>query len=246
MQYPSQGTASHTLVLSSDNIVSSIYCGTNLPSAGHPSVEGVFGTNPPLVVCQICFHPGHSAPACPSRYAQTHNNHSGFATFPSGETNESVWYPDSGASNHMTNHDGMFTSKSVYSGPTKVQVANGLQIPIKHVGNITLNSNTRPLHLKDVFHVPNPKYNLMSVHQLCRDNGCTVSFNEFFVSIKDNHTRVRRFFKHRLRTTFIQSPFLHNLRSRVSPFQPLVRCGILVWVIVETKFLAHFNGIRQL
>ena len=28
------------------NIVPSIYYGTNLPSTGHPSVEGVFGTNP--------------------------------------------------------------------------------------------------------------------------------------------------------------------------------------------------------
>ncbi|KAL2900798.1 Retrovirus-related Pol polyprotein from transposon TNT 1-94 [Bienertia sinuspersici] len=71
--------------------------------SGSPSVEGVLGSNPPIV-CQICFHPGHSAQSCPSRYAP--QSTPALAAMPVGETNESLWYPDSSASSHMTNNEG--------------------------------------------------------------------------------------------------------------------------------------------
>ncbi|XP_056683366.1 uncharacterized protein [Spinacia oleracea] len=70
-------------------------------SGGNYNVEGVFGPSPTNIVCQICFHPGHSAVACPSRYSQ--NSNAALASLPAGEHNETTWFPDSGASSHITN-----------------------------------------------------------------------------------------------------------------------------------------------
>ncbi|CAH9086382.1 unnamed protein product [Cuscuta epithymum] len=69
---------------------------------GFPSAENTF-QSPPPVVCQLCFSPGHSALNC-ARF--TNNSAPALAAFPTGESNESVWYPDSGASAHMTPHEG--------------------------------------------------------------------------------------------------------------------------------------------
>lgn len=39
--------------------------------------------------------------------------------------------------------------------------ANATKILIKRIGNVTLNSNSRPLVLESVYHVPIIKFNLM-------------------------------------------------------------------------------------
>ncbi|XP_056683367.1 uncharacterized protein [Spinacia oleracea] len=98
----SGGTALCNSVLSSDSaVVALASCGTNNLFAGNYNVEGVFGPSPTNIVCQICFHPGHSAVACPSRYSQ--NSNAALASLPAGEHNETTWFPDSGASSHITN-----------------------------------------------------------------------------------------------------------------------------------------------
>ncbi|CAH9145317.1 unnamed protein product [Cuscuta epithymum] len=64
---------------------------------GSPSTEGILGAIPPPVVCQICF----SAIRCPSRFSPP--------TAPvllTGQANEALWYPDTGASAHMTSSEG--------------------------------------------------------------------------------------------------------------------------------------------
>lgn len=74
-------------------------------------------------MCQICYHPGHSAQTSPSRYAP--QSTPALVAMPTGETNESLWYPGSGASSHMTNNEGILSSKSTYNGPMHVTLANG-------------------------------------------------------------------------------------------------------------------------
>ncbi|CAH9075356.1 unnamed protein product [Cuscuta epithymum] len=68
-------------------------------TTGFPSDGGILGSAPPPIVCQICFSTGHSAIACPSRFSQP--SAPALLTTP-GETNPALWYPDSGASAHMT------------------------------------------------------------------------------------------------------------------------------------------------
>lgn len=90
-------------------------------------VEGVSSSNSPIV-CQICYHPDYSTQTCPSRYAP--QSAPAFVAMSTGETNESLCYPDSGASSHITNNEGMLSSKHIYNGPTHVTIANGSNLPI--------------------------------------------------------------------------------------------------------------------
>ncbi|CAH9067618.1 unnamed protein product [Cuscuta europaea] len=74
-------------------------------SAGFPYVDNSYQSPPPPVVCQLCFSPCHSALHC-SRF--TGSTTPALAALPTGETHDSVWYPDSGASAHMTPHEGIY------------------------------------------------------------------------------------------------------------------------------------------
>ncbi|CAH9090193.1 unnamed protein product, partial [Cuscuta epithymum] len=154
----------------------------NAPS-GFSSTEGILGSVPSPVVCQICFSAGHSALHCPSRFSASS---APALVAPSGESNDALWYPDSGASAHMTSSEGILSNKSPYSGTMSVSVANGIKLPIANIGDISLNTPTRPLSLKSVFHVPQIKFNLISIQKLCADNNCVAIFdkNSFFVKDK--------------------------------------------------------------
>ena len=73
----------------------------------------------------------------------------------------------------MTNDPGILSNKSIYTRPISVEVENGTQTPVKHIGAVTLNSNIRPLVLNSVYHCPNIIFNLMSIQKLDKDNNCT-------------------------------------------------------------------------
>ncbi|CAH9106497.1 unnamed protein product [Cuscuta epithymum] len=80
---------------------------------GFPSVDNNYSHASPPVVCQICYSPGHSALTCP-RFVGSSTP--ALAVLPTGETNASVWYPDSGASAHMTPHEGQSDGGASSSG----------------------------------------------------------------------------------------------------------------------------------
>jgi hypothetical protein len=57
------------------------------------------------------------------------------------------WYFDTGASSHMTSHDGSLshTSTPRYPSPTSIVVGNGLLLPVTatgttHLGSLALNN----------------------------------------------------------------------------------------------------------
>ncbi|CAH9114409.1 unnamed protein product, partial [Cuscuta europaea] len=80
---------------------------TNHGYAGSSPVEG--NSVPPPVVCQICYAPGHPASTCPSRFVQPTAPALGAQT---PDASNLVWYPDSGASAHMTPHSRILSHKS--------------------------------------------------------------------------------------------------------------------------------------
>ena len=45
-----------------------------------------------------------------------------------------AWYMDTGATNHMTNELTKLSTHAPYYGPDKVHTANGVGMPISHVG----------------------------------------------------------------------------------------------------------------
>ncbi|CAH9089020.1 unnamed protein product [Cuscuta europaea] len=147
--------------------------------------ENNFGSVPPPIVYQICHSPGHSAVNSPSRFGQPS---APALAVPTRESSSIVWYPDSGASAHITPNEGILENKSIYSGPLTVTIANGSNLPLVTVGELTFSSPPCPLHLKSVFHVPNLKYNLLSIQKLCADKNCYVIFYKNSVCIKDHNS----------------------------------------------------------
>uniref|UniRef100_A0A5B7C134 CCHC-type domain-containing protein n=1 Tax=Davidia involucrata TaxID=16924 RepID=A0A5B7C134_DAVIN len=94
-------------------------------------------------------------------------------------TSPSVWYIDSGASNHMTSSSVHLTNVKPYVGNSQIQTANGECLGITSVGDIP---HTLPLN--NVFHTPLLTSNLISVGQLV-DNNCKVSFSKSGCIVQD-------------------------------------------------------------
>ena len=67
-----------------------------------------------------------------------------------------------------------------------MRVGDGTLLLISHVGTITCNTLTQPLHLSNVCLVPQLCHNLLSVEQLCHDNNCHIIFNANSISINEN------------------------------------------------------------
>ena len=84
----------------------------------------------------------------------------------------------------MMPNEGSLLFKSFYNGTECVRAGNGTTLPIKHIGSFAISIVARSLSLKNVFHVPSLKSNLILVRQLCWDNNCSVIFYESFVCVK--------------------------------------------------------------
>ncbi|XP_047251591.1 uncharacterized protein LOC107840130 [Capsicum annuum] len=87
----------------------------------------------------------------------------------SNDLASNFWLVDSGASNHMTNSSSMLKNVRKYHGPSQIQVANGSNLPITKVGDITKTFN-------NVFVSPKLSTSLISVGQWV-DNNYDVNFS---------------------------------------------------------------------
>lgn len=76
-----------------------------------------------------------------------------------------------------------------YTGKDSVQVANGAGLSISHIGHTMLPGLSKPIHLRNVLHVPNLHKNLLSVQKLALDNNAFIEFHPHFFLIKDQATR---------------------------------------------------------
>ncbi|KAL2905887.1 Retrovirus-related Pol polyprotein from transposon RE2 [Bienertia sinuspersici] len=87
----------------------------------------------------------------------------------------SDWIVDSGATHHICNN---IKHCSEYyptqSQDNTISIPDGRKVDILHEGTVLLNDN---ITRKRVFHVPDFHFNLISVHQLCKDMHCEVVFS---------------------------------------------------------------------
>jgi hypothetical protein len=60
---------------------------------------------------------------------------------------------------------------------------------ISHIGQSTIQTLARKLHLKNTLHVPPTKKNLVSVHRLASDNNVFIEFHLDYFLLKDRDTR---------------------------------------------------------
>ncbi|TXG69253.1 hypothetical protein EZV62_004188 [Acer yangbiense] len=149
--------------------------------------------------CQVCGKFGHSASVCYFRYDDNYmgsvptansnaNSPSVFVATPE-TVDDTTWYADSGATNHVTNDAGNLDLKSDYRGDESLMVGNGKQLDISHVGLKSLPSLTKhSIILKQVLHVPEIRKNLLSVSRLVNDNDVFIEFHANCCFVKDKLT----------------------------------------------------------
>jgi len=142
------------------------------------------------VICQLCSKKGHSAQTChkfTKRQPSQPATYAAQATIPPPE-----WLFDSGSSHHITNDLQNLSLHSNYNGNDHLHVANGMSLPITHVGSTTLNSSkpNRNLVLNNVLYAPGVTQNLVSVSQLCNTDNVSIEFFPSFFKVKDLTTGV--------------------------------------------------------
>ncbi|GAA0159965.1 hypothetical protein LIER_38955 [Lithospermum erythrorhizon] len=142
--------------------------------------------------CQICGMFNHEALECTNWFNHAFTSpklHKSLVAIHINDSHATEWFPDSGASSHMTGEIAsaqyLLSSISPYAGSTKVMVGNGVLLPITHIGYTKIAS----LHVKHVHYVSTLNKNLISIQQLCDDNNCIVEFSHSDCFVKDQKTK---------------------------------------------------------
>jgi hypothetical protein len=99
------------------------------------------------------------------------------------------WYLDTGASDHLFVELEKMQLKEPYHGKERVHTADGSGMRIRHVGQALLPTPSKPLHLRNVLHVPSVTKNLLSARKLTIDNNAFIEFHPNNVFVKDMDTR---------------------------------------------------------
>src|ERR1044072_6285488 len=104
------------------------------------------------------------------------------------------WFPDSGATHHVT-HDfqnlDLGSASAADPSQNQVYLGNGQGLFINSVGSYTFTSpfnSSQPLVLKNLLHVPSITKNLVSVSQFAKDNSVFFEFHPHFCLVKSQAT----------------------------------------------------------
>ncbi|XP_075096358.1 uncharacterized protein LOC142174459 [Nicotiana tabacum] len=92
------------------------------------------------------------------------------------QINDESWILDSGTIEHMSFNKVFFIDLKTLAKPLIVKLPNSYSVQVTHSGTISLLPN---LILRNVLYIPSFKYNLLSVHKLCRQLKQYVLFTPF-------------------------------------------------------------------
>ncbi|KAG8492721.1 hypothetical protein CXB51_010467 [Gossypium anomalum] len=157
----------------------SSYRGNGRFSRGHGRGRK-FGHSKPQ--CQLCGRIGHTEPSTLTSDGPKPEQHL------LSSLNTNTWYPDSGASHHVTNDLDNLKDTAPYTGNHKLYMGNGLPVPVAHVGSGHFTAASRVFHLKNVLHVPRICKNLLSIAQFAKDNQVYFEFHPVHCFVKDVKT----------------------------------------------------------
>lgn len=73
------------------------------------------------------------------------------------------WYPDSGATNHLTNASLIPQLTTTYTGSGKVLAGNGSSLNISAISSSVIHTQSKQLMLNNMLYTPNVTNNLLSV-----------------------------------------------------------------------------------
>ncbi|KAL4565709.1 hypothetical protein LXL04_029812 [Taraxacum kok-saghyz] len=188
--------------------------------------------------CQLCNKPGHEALNCwqrnnqidyPSRRPNPRDSNSRQAHFvqhqQSPQAADPNWYLDSGATDHVAPDLQKLHIAEDYHGPDQLQVGNGNNLSISHIGSTSLHS----LQLPSVLVVPQITKHLLSVSRLTADNDIYLNFHRTHCSVKSlqGQTLLRGHVRHGLYC--FPSNNLHNKGSPPSMALTGVRTSVHGW-----------------
>ena len=100
----------------------------------------------------------------------------------------SEWYPDSGATSHVTNSTRHLQKSQPYHGGDTVMIGDVSYLPIKHTGSTVIGSSSGKLPLNDVVVCPQIAKSMLSVSKVTADYPCSVKFDNIGVRVKDKNT----------------------------------------------------------
>ena len=130
-------------------------------------------------ICQICGKVGHLALDCYHRmdYAyQGKNPPTKLATMDTTSnaclTQDQPQLADSAATDHVTSSLSHLNFPKPYQGQDQITIGNGQNLPVTHLGDVSISLPHFALHLNNVLRVPSIASNLASVHKICHDNQC--------------------------------------------------------------------------
>ncbi|XP_019051798.1 PREDICTED: uncharacterized protein LOC109114113 [Nelumbo nucifera] len=183
---------------------------------GNGGDRGKGGT--PSIVCQVCSKPGHGILTCRSHYDLSYReeqqlNSTEPAAYHTGMSSEfnPTWYPNSGATHHLTQDLENLQNKSEYSGPNQVTIGNETSLRFLSIGSSSLQYTHHSFALHNIYHVPHITKNLLSVSQFTKDNEHFFEFHRDCFLLKDYTRRV--LFEELVEMGYIN--FLVLLKSRI-------------------------------
>ena len=90
-----------------------------------------------------------------------------------------MWIIDTGATNHMVSSLNMLNKDTVHELEVSkpVYLPNGTTTQVSHLGSCSLSPRR---FISNVLHIPEFKYNLLSVSQITKELGCSVTFFPHF------------------------------------------------------------------
>ena len=97
-----------------------------------------------------------------SQLTNSNGNHAGFVAS-SHTVDDSSWYMDSGATNHITANLNNLSLQNDYKGKEKIIVGNGNSLSISHTGSSLIATSEKPLLLTNILYASQITKNLLSV-----------------------------------------------------------------------------------
>ena len=143
--------------------------------------NGILGPSPNW--CSNCHTNQHGQQQCPHKFlgpttvAPFAGAH--FAADPN-------WYPDTGATHHMTSLP--VNNPEEYGGPHNVYMGNRNSMHVSHTGNLPISIGSSQFSLRNVFHIPSIRKNLLSVARFTKDNHVFFLFAPDFYQIYCLHS----------------------------------------------------------